>query len=43
MKFKYTVLFNDGTSSFVYAGDIDEAYAIAFDTFTKSIVDIWCD
>ena len=43
MKFKYTVLFNDGTSSYIFASDIDEAYCIALDKFTKTIVDIWCD
>lgn len=43
MKGKYIVLFNDGTSSFVFAEDISEAYAIALDSFSKSIVDIWRD
>ena len=43
MKFKYTVLFEDGSTSAIYASDVSEAYELALDKFTKKIADIWCD
>ncbi len=43
MKYKYTVLFTDGSISYVYAEDVSEAYEMALDLFDKKIMDIWCD
>jgi hypothetical protein len=43
MKGKYIVLFNDGTTDYVYAEDKGEAYEIALDRFTKKIADVWRD
>ena len=37
MRGKYIVLFNDGTSDWVYAEDKSEAYEIALDRFEKQI------
>ena len=39
----YTVLFIDKTIAYVKAWDKSEAYEIALDKFSKTILDIWRD
>lgn len=43
MKQKYIVLFEDGTTDYVYAEDKADAYEIALDRFEKRIADVWRD
>lgn len=41
--YTYTVLFIDETTATINADDQEDAYFKAFNTFSKQIIDIWCD